>query len=95
MGYERHQSRTDPGKPLPSNFSTTDPGFSNRKKMVVNCTGFTDPDTGQKMFAPEHKAKEIIYTQDAHQVHRCDACQRLYRSKYKMAHAKRKHQGAK
>jgi hypothetical protein len=85
MGFERGQGRTEPGQDIPKGFTTKDPGFFQRKKMVINCKGYIDKRTGERKVAPGHKAREIIFTQDAHQVDKCDKCQYAYRQSAKSA----------
>ena len=92
-GYERNQGRTNPGddlKPQKVTGPSADPGAGRRRKTIISCNGYVDPETGRRMVAPGHKPREVVFTQDAPQTTRCDACQREFRSKYKMAHRKRR-----
>jgi hypothetical protein len=90
MGMERGEGRADPNKPLPSNFSTKDPGFFRRKKIAVTCNGYTDPKDGTHKVAPGHQARTLVFSEDAHQTPRCPACQKAYRSAYRVNWASKK-----
>jgi hypothetical protein len=88
-GMERNEGKFRPGE------STTvggikDPGFGSRRETIETCDGYVDPRDGKKKVAPGHKAKFIVFTQDAPQTSRCDSCQLAFRSAYKMAHKKAK-----
>jgi hypothetical protein len=90
MGMERGEGRIDPNKPTPRNFSSKDPGLFRRKKVAVTCSGYKDEKTGEHKVAPGHQARSIVFSEDVHQTSRCPACQKAYRSTYRMSWAAKK-----
>lgn len=83
-GMERNEGKFRPGESTSG--QTRDPGFGRRRETMATCQGYVDPRDGKKKVANGHQAKFSVFTQDAPQTARCDACQEAYRSAYKMAH---------